>query len=288
MNALSQTIISGLFGGAVYALLGIGLVLVYRTSHVLNLAHGESYAVAGITAAAATSHGLPLAWSIVLALVLSGLFSVALYRVVLGPRGHWPMSTLVLITLGAAFLVRGVLNAAIGPDPVSFAPLFRGPPLRILGGIIPLQGLMLIIFGFVLSLGAAMFLQHSRLGKQLLATAENPRAAQLLGINVERARLIAFGLSGLLAGAAAVLLVPLVSVDYQAGLSMTLRGFVAAAIGGMMPTRVVVSGFLLGIFEAAIGSYLGALYQDPVMFGILIVVAVWQSRMIRFGGARRA
>ena len=69
---------------------------------------------------------------------------------------------------------------------------------------------------------------------------------------------------------------------------MTLRGFVAAAIGGMMPTRVVVSGFLLGIFEAAIGSYLGALYQDPVMFGILIVVAVWQSRMIRFGGARRA
>jgi branched-subunit amino acid ABC-type transport system permease component len=288
MNVLSQTIISGLLGGAVYALLGVGLVIVYRTSRVLNLAHGEAYAIAGIVAAIAMANGIPIAGAIVLALIASILFSLALYRFVLRPREHWPMPTLVLITLGAAFLSRGILNAAIGPDPISFAALFRGPPIPIAGGAIPLQGLVLIVTGFVLSLGVAVFLQHARLGKELLATAENARAAQLLGINVERARLIAFGLSGLLAGAAAVLLVPLLSVDYQTGLSMTLRGFIAAAIAGMMPSRVVLCGFLLGLFEAVVGSYLGALYQDPVMFCILIIVAVWQSRSIRFGGARRA
>lgn len=288
MNTLSQTILSGLLSGAVYALLGSGLVIVYRTSRVLNLAHGEAYAIAGIVTAMASAAGVPLSLSIALALVASVVCSIALYQFVLRPREDWPMPTLVLITLGAAFLARGGLNALIGPDPVSFAVIFRGAPIRIAGGIIPIQGVILIVFGLLLASGVALFLQRSALGKELLATAENARAAQLLGVNVERARLIAFGVSGLLAGAAAVLLIPLVSVDYQTGLSMTLRGFIAAAIAGMMPSRVVLCGVLLGLFEAAVGTYLGALYQDPVMFCILIAVATWQSRGIRFGGARRA
>jgi branched-chain amino acid transport system permease protein len=105
---------------------------------------------------------------------------------------------------------------------------------------------------------------------------------------VERARLVAFGLSGALAGLTALLLVPMISVDYQSGLSMTLRGFIAAAISGMSPVLAIFAGFLLGLFEAGVGAYIGALYQDPVMFGILILVALWQSRAIRFGGVRRA
>jgi branched-subunit amino acid ABC-type transport system permease component len=288
MNFLSQTIISGLLAGAVYALLGTGLIVIYRTCGVLNLAHGEAYSIAGVVAAIASERGLPLVVAIALALACSVLFSLALYRVVIRPREGWPVPTLILITLGVSFLMRGILNAVIGPDPVSFDPLLKGPPIRILGGSIPLQGVALIVVGFALSSGLALFLQRTRLGKQLLATAENARAAQLLGVNVERARLIAFGVGGLLAGIAAVLLVPLVSVDFQTGLAMTLRGFIAAAIAGMMPSRAVVCGLVLGLFEAAVGSYLGALYQDPVIFCVLIGVAVWQSRSIRFGGARRA
>lgn len=288
MNIYTQTIISGLMAGSVYALLGIGLVIVYRTSHILNLAHGESYATAGIVTAAVVANGVPLALAMLLGLAAASLLSLALYRIVLRPRQDWPMSSLVLVTLGVAFLVRGVLNAAIGPDPVSFAVFFPGAPIRLFGGVLPLQGLTLICVGLALSLAVAIFLQYSRLGKELQATAENPSAAQLLGINVERARLTAFALSGLLGGAAAVLLIPLVSVDYQTGLAMTLRGFIAAAIAGMIPGRVVPAGILLGLFEAAVGSFLGALYQDPIMFCILIIIAIWQSRLIRFGGAKRA
>jgi branched-chain amino acid transport system permease protein len=69
---------------------------------------------------------------------------------------------------------------------------------------------------------------------------------------------------------------------------MTLRGFIAAAISGMSPIGVVFSGLGLGLFESMVGAYLGALYQDPVMFCLLIGVALWQSRHIRFGGTRRA
>jgi branched-chain amino acid transport system permease protein len=213
---------------------------------------------------------------------------LVLYYFVLRPRAHWPMPALVVATLALAFVVRGFGIAAIGPDPVSFAPLFRGAPLAVLGGILPMQGLALIVVSFVASLAVALLLWFTLLGKQLLATAENPIASQLLGINIERARLLAFGLSGALSGLAALLLVPLISVDYQSGLPMTMRGFIAAAVAGMSPVLSILSGFILGLFEAGVASYFGALYQDPVMFAVLILVALWQSRAIRFGGARRA
>ena len=81
---------------------------------------------------------------------------------------------------------------------------------------------------------------------------------------------------------------PLVSVDYQAGLAMTLRGFIAAALAGMSPSRAVAAGLGLGLAEALVTTYLGALAQDPIVFLVLIAVALWQSRKISFGGSARA
>ena len=288
MNLFTQAIFSGLMTGVVYALMGIGLVIVYRTSRILNLAHGESFAVAGIVASLAAARGLPAWLGLALAVCAAIALSLVLYRFVLRPRTHWPMPTLVLATLAVAFLMRGVMIALMGPDPVSFPAQVSGSPLRFAGGVLPLQGLVLIVFGFTASLAVAALLQFTFLGKQLQATAENPAATQLLGVNIERARIIAFGLSGGLTGLAAVLLIPMISVDYQSGLPMTLRGFIAAAISGMSPVLSILAGFLLGMFEAGVGAYFGALYQDPVMFGILILVALWQSRKVRFGGVRRA
>lgn len=288
MNLFSQSIVSGLMIGAVYALMGVGLVVVYRTSRVLNLAHGEAFAVGGIVAALATRAGMPI-WIAAIAAILAGmLLSLALYQFVLRTRTNWSMSALVLTTLAIAFLMRGVMLAAIGPDPVSFPAMVTGAPLRIAGGIVPLQGLLLIVVGLIATVAIAAILHLTFLGKQLLATAENAGVTQLLGVNVERARLLAFGMSGALGGLSAVLLIPLISVDYQSGLPMTMRGFIAAAISGMSPLLAIGAGFFLGMFESLIGSYLGTLAQDPIMFAVLILVALAQSRKIRFGGTRRA
>ena len=288
MNLLTQAVISGLMIGAVYAFLGIGLVLVYRTARILNLAHGESFAITGVAAAVLAKSGLPLAAALALAILIAVAFALSLHRFVLRPRAEWPAGTLILITLGAAFVVRGVLILVAGTDPVSFPVLFSGASLRIAGGVIPPQGIALVLLGFGGSAAVAVYLARTRSGKQLLAAAENPYAAELLGVNVERARLTAYGIGALLGALAGGLLIPLIAVDFQSGLAMTLRGFVAAAIAGMSPIGVVFSGLGLGLFESWVGAYLGALYQDPVMFGLLIAVALWQSRHIRFGGTRRA
>ena len=288
MNLLTQAVISGLMIGAVYAFLGIGLVLVYRTARILNLAHGESFAITGVAAAVLAKSGLPLAAALALAILIAVAFALSLHRFVLRPRAEWPAGTLILITLGAAFVVRGVLILIAGTDPVSFPVLFSGASLRIAGGVIPPQGIALVVLGFGGSAAVAIYLAMTRSGKQLLAAAENPYAAELLGVNVERARLAAYGIGALLGALAGGLLIPLIAVDFQSGLAMTLRGFIAAAISGMSPIGVVFSGLGLGLFESWVGAYLGALYQDPVMFGLLIAVALWQSRHIRFGGTRRA
>ena len=288
MNLLTQAVISGLMIGAVYAFLGIGLVLVYRTARILNLAHGESFAITGIAAALLAKSGLPLGAALALAILIAVAFALSLHRFVLRPRAEWPAGTLILITLGAAFVVRGVLILVAGTDPLSFPVLFSGASLRIAGGVIPPQGIALVVLGFGGSAAVAVFLAMTRSGKQLLAAAENPYAAELLGVNVERARLTAYGIGALLGALAGGLLIPLIAVDFQSGLAMTLRGFIAAAISGMSPVGVVFGGLGLGLFESWVGAYLGALYQDPVMFGLLIAVALWQARNIRFGGTRRA
>lgn len=288
MNLLTQAVISGLMIGAVYTFLGIGLVLVYRTARILNLAHGETFAITGVAAALLVIADMPLPLALALAVLAALAFAVTLHRFVLRPRADWPAGTLILITLGAAFVVRGLLILLAGTDPVSFPPLFTGMPLRIAGGVMPQQGVALVVLGFGISAAVALFLGATRAGKQLLAAAENPFAAELLGVNVERARLTAYGIGGLLGALAGVLLIPLIAVDFQSGLAMTLRGFIAAAISGMSPIGVIFGGLGLGLFESFVGAYLGALYQDPVMFCILIFVALWQSRNIRFGGSRRA
>jgi branched-subunit amino acid ABC-type transport system permease component len=288
MNPLSQAIVSGTISGIIYVLLATGLIVAFQTTRIVNLAHGETFSIAGLVTAAAAHAGLPLAVAIALGIASAVVYSVAIERVLLRPRANWPVSSLILISLAAAFFSRGILQAVFGPDAASFKRIFVGAPFRVAGGIIPQQGFWLVIIGLAAAMITALLLTHTRIGKQLRATAENPDAAQLLGVNVDAARMISFALAGILGGLSAILLVPLISVDYQAGLGMTLRGFIAASLAGMSPFGAIFGGLALGLAEALVTTYFGALAQDPIIFIVLIAVALWQSRHVRFGGSVRA
>jgi branched-subunit amino acid ABC-type transport system permease component len=288
MNLLTQTLYSGLMSGAVYALLGIGLVLAYRTSRVLNLTHGESYVAAALTCAVLSRNGVPLWVAMAAGLAASVVLAIVVERFLLRPRAEWPLPSLILLTLAAAFVAKGAFLVMAGADPLSFERLLGSRPIRFAGGALPWQGALLIGVSLIVTTGLTLFLTYTPIGRRLRASAENPDAAQIMGINVPLLRSLAFGISGGLAGLAALLLVPMVSVDFQAGLGMTMRAFIAAALAGMSPSRTMLTGFGLGLFEAGVTSYAGALAQDPVVFAVLIAIALWQSRRIRFGGSVRA
>jgi len=280
--------VSGMISGTIYALLATGLIIAFQTTRIVNLAHGETYAVAGLVAAGTAHAGWPLMAAAAAGISAAVLYSVLLEWVLLRPRAGWPVSSLILISLAAAFVSRGALQLAFGTDAASFKRMFVGPPFRIAGGIMPLQGLWLVVIGLAGALVTVLVLTRTRIGRQLRATAENADAAQLLGVNINGARMISFALAGALGGLSAILLVPLISVDYQAGLGMTLRGFIAASLAGMSPVCAVLGGLALGIAEALVTTYFGALAQDPIVFVVLIAVALWQSRHVRFGGSVRA
>ncbi|HZT51154.1 MAG TPA: branched-chain amino acid ABC transporter permease [Stellaceae bacterium] len=288
MNPLSQAVISGVMMGSVYALLATGLVIVYHTSQIMNIAHGEAYAVAGIVAALAAGHSLPVWLALLAGIAAAVAFALSLEWGILRPRRAWSVNGLILVTLAVAFFMRGVLNVSVGADPVSFPGLVSGRALRVAGGALPRQGLLLVVVGLAAALAIPLFLSATRLGRQLRAAAENPDAAELMGVDVDRARTIAFAVAGAYGALGALLLVPLISVDFQSGLGMTMRGFIAAALGGMSPLPVILCGLGLGLAEALVNTYVGALAQDPIVFLALIAVALWQSRRVRFGGSLRA
>ena len=287
MNVLTQTVISGMMSGAVYALLATGLVLAFQTSRVVNLAHGETYAVGGLTASATAAAGQPLYLALLAGLAAATTVSLLVERLLLRPRRQWPIPSLILVTLAASFLIRGVLQVVMGVDALSFPRLFAGPPIRFLDGALPRQGLGLVLIG-IAAARRHRVLMYTPLWRQTLARAENSDAAELLGVDVGRIRTLAFGMAGMLGGLASMLLVPLVSVDFQAGLGMTLRGFIAAALAGMSPRLVIFTALGLGLAEAVVTTYLGALAPDPIVFLALIGVALWQSRHIHFSGGARA
>lgn len=284
----TQAIVTGLMSGALYALLATGLIVAWHCARVINLSHGESYALAGLVASLLRGAGVPMAVSVVAAIGAAMALSLAVERLLLWPRREWPAASLILITLATAFLSRGVLYVVAGVDPLSFPRIFAGRPWHFADAAWPRQGVALIVGGLVASVAVVTFLRASEVGRRLRAVAENPDAAQLLGIDIRKARAIGFLIAGGLGGLGAVLLVPLVSVDYQTGLAMTLRGFIAAALAGMSAPRAVIAGFALGLAEALVTWRFGALAQDPVVFLALIALALWQGRRIRFGGGGRA
>jgi branched-chain amino acid transport system permease protein len=288
MSPFAQAAISGIMMGAIYAMLSVGLVIVYQTAHVINLAHGEAYAIAGIAVSMVVSIQAPMWAAILIATVAAIMFEVAVEYFLLRSRREWSHNTLILVTLACALFMRGVLYTLIGPDPVSFPRLIRTAPMHLAGGVLPSQGFLLIVVGFSLALVAPLLLSSTRLGRRLRAAAENSDAAQLMGINVDRLRVLAFAIAGAYGAVGAVLLVPLVSVDFRAGLDMTLRGFIAAALGGMSPLWAILCSLVLGLGEAFVTSYFDALAKDPIVFLILIGLAVWRSSKIRFGGIGRA
>ncbi len=272
-----------------FALLGLGLVLCYRSSRVVNLAQGETFMATGMLTAKLTAFGVPLALAapagIAFAVVLSICLALALQR-----RLHWPVQRLIIVTVGAALFAEGVASVVMGADAYSFRPPAGRGTLHIAGAAIAHEVLLVIAVGVVLAIGLMAFFRRTVIGHALAAVAEKPATASTLGINVNAMRVFAFGLAGLLSGIAAIVLVPISPVNFNVGLSLTLSAYVAAAAGNLLnPGVTCVAGFGVGLTESFFGAYVNQLLAEPVVLGVLLIVVVSVlSRRVRFGGAVRA
>ena len=276
-DQLAQYLASGLVVGGVYALIGLGFVIVYSVTRIINFAQGEFVALGALLMVTATSRGLSprLAFGLTVAAV-AGLGAL-LERVAIHPlRGASPLAVLIL-TIGASIALRGGALILWGTDPFPLAAFSPGPPVRLMGAVIVRQGLWVLAVAGLVFLLLWYFFERTYVGSAVRACAVNPRGARLMGIRVDRMFLLAFALSGALGATAGAVIAPITYATYDMGLMLGLKGFVAAVLGGLVsPPGAIVGGFLLGLAESFAAGLVSSGYKDAVAFVILIVVCLAQ------------
>ncbi|MGB6119301.1 MAG: branched-chain amino acid ABC transporter permease [Mesorhizobium sp.] len=267
-----QVLFGGLTSGSIYALVAVGLAVIYRATNVINFAHGEFAVFGALTAASLVGFvGLPLA--ALAGVVAAGVTGLFFQQVVLRPMGNKPVFVVILCTLGASIAFRGAAMLIWGKDPLRL-PAFSGEtPIRIGGAAILPQAIWVLALTALVMLLVGYALQRTIYGKALRACAENPATAGLVGINVKTMIAATYVASAGLGGVAGVLISPIAAIDFQSGLLLTIKGLTAAIIGGLdRISAVVAGGLLLGVIEAYASAYVSSSLKDVVAFSILIVL----------------
>lgn len=269
-------LVSGLANGGVYALVAMGLVVIYKATTVVNFAHGEGFMLAGFLAYTLfVGLGLPYPAALVGAVLGAALVGVATERLAFRPLIRASVVSLVLATTGFAFVLKGAARYAWGGkgSDVPFPPVFTVQALQ--WGDLVIASQHLIVLGGVLVTMCLFvaFFRYTRLGRMMRATAENQRAAALVGIRVERISSLTWGVGLALGGVAAVLAAPLTLLYPDMGGPLLIRAFAAALLGGLGSLAgAVLGGFSLGIIENLAAGYIDTSLVDVAPFVLIILV----------------
>ncbi len=282
---MGQQIINGLFLGSIYALFALGYTLVFGVLDILNLAHAAVFMLASFVALAlVASAGLHILAALPLAVLFAGILGLVLERVAFRPlRGRADSNISGLISsLAMATFFEAVALEVWGPnvERFPFGTIPAGKPIAFLGAEISRLQLTTVGVAVLFFLALTWLVTSTRLGREVRAVAESPRAARVLGVNVDRAIAASFFISSALGGAAGVLY----GLAYNAiapdmGRSVELKGLAVIILGGMgsMP-GAVLAGFALGLSEVFVVAHLGASYRDAVSFAGLFLILVLRPR----------
>ncbi len=273
MSEFLQFAFSGLTVGAIYALIALGFTLIFNTSKVINFAQGEFVMLGGMTAAFAVAAGMALPLAALLALAVTIIFGILLYRLAIAPaRGASPV-TLIIITIGASIMMRGVAAVVFDKNFHGFRSPLGDTPISVGGAAILPQSLLVLAGAAIIVVALWLFFSRTLTGKSMLATAENPLAAGLVGINTSRMIGLSFALSAAIGAIGGILATPITLTSYSIGTFLALKGFVAAMLGGMgSPIGAVVGGLLLGLLEQFGAGYVSSQYKDAIAVIVLLLV----------------
>jgi branched-chain amino acid transport system permease protein len=274
---VADQIYNAIFIGSIYALFALGFTLVFSVLDILNLAHPALFTLGAFTALFAMQQGVPAALAVVIAFGVCGIAGVVLDRVAFAPlrkRNAPPLSAMIS-SIGVSLILIRLIQLKYGPDFQSYPKGSLPAEVFSVAGL-QIDTLRSVIIGLAVALmvGLTVLVRRTRLGRELRALAENPRAARLLGIDVERAIAATFFLSAGLGGVAGVLYGFATNSPFsQMGLSFELKAFAVMTVGGMGSIPGAVLGaYLLSFGEVASLAYLPSELRDAFAFGLLFVV----------------
>lgn len=280
---IGQVIISGLTMGSIYAIIGIGLAVTYNVTRIFNFCQGEFVMIGGMLSASFYSLGLSLPLSIGLAIGITAIIGAAIWLLFLDRpfARHSPLVTLILITVALSIVVSGGVYIGWG-TPFRELPSFANiSPIRLGEMIIDPQ--VPWIWGGLLALvaGLTFLFDHTLLGKGLRACSEQPIGARLTGINPRSMAFFSFILASLTGSIAGVLVTPLTMTSFGVGLGYSIKGLLAAMVGGITKIHgVIVGGMILGLVESLAGGFISSTYMDAAGLAVLIILLLYRPEGI--------
>lgn len=266
--------LGGLVGGAIYALIALGLVLAHRVSGVVNFAHGAVATFAAYVAYSLRGAGLPIS---VLGALAAGFALGAVTERLVARAARGGHEAQMLVTIALFMLGDGLLGLGFGADPRAFEHAFAALGAGPLSPSLPWSARDLALLGVAgaTTIGLAGFLARTRAGLGIRAIGEDPEGAAQLGVPVARLTTLTWGLAGVLGAIAGLLLVPRLFLDPGVMFTPLLEGFAAAVLGGFASIPgALLGGLVLGVLEALTGAWGGPGLQGSLPF-VVIITVLW-------------
>jgi len=277
-----QLWLNGLTVGAVFALVAYGLALVWGVTSVKNLAQGDFVMMGGYLGYELARHGLNPIVAIVPVAVLMFGYGWLIYGLIIRRVIQLDLFTSLLATFGLAITMQQSLNLVFGPDVQTVKSGFGR--FEMFGGMVDVTQIRLIAFGLCVVLAVAMvlFLKKSRMGQAIRATAQDPRAARVLGVNTDLVYAMTFSINAAICGAAGVIIAMIWVIQPFYGIAYSVRAFVIVTAAGLgnLP-GVILTALGLGVIEQYSGFVLGAQFQQATVVSLLLIILVWRTMLLR-------
>lgn len=292
-DLLLQQTINGLSLGAMYALLALGFTLVYGILELINFSHFNVFMVGsfialwvlqlfGLSGQEVILTGLPLVGVLLAAfavtMVVSGGIGVTIERLCLRPLRNVKGPAAMITTIGVSYILFNIVLLTVGADTKNFPNPLPSIRYHIGGAVLDIRVILIWIVATLLMMGLYFFVQRSRLGKAMRATAQDAEAARMMGVEVDKVIVMAFFLGSALAGAGGMIFGLYYNfTSFLIGFTAGLRAFTAAVLGGIGNVPgAMVGGILIGMIEAMSGQFLATAWTDVIIFMILVLVLVFK------------
>jgi branched-chain amino acid transport system permease protein len=273
-----QLLLNGITVAAVFCLVAYGLALVWGVTSVKNLSQGDLVMMGGYGAWEFAKHGMHPILALIPVSAIMFVFGWIIYKLIIRRVIQLDLFTSLLATFGLAITIQQSLNLAFGPDVRTVQSGFGD--IKLFGGMVEITQIKLIAFGLCVLLAIAMvlFLKKSRMGQAIRATAQDPRAARVLGVDTDLVYAMTFSINAAICGAAGVLIAMIWVIQPFYGIAYSVRAFVIVTAAGLgnLP-GVIVTALGLGVLEQYSGFVLGAQFQQATIVGLLLAILIWRQ-----------
>lgn len=274
---LAQLTLNGVAVGAIYALVALGIVLIYKATEVLNFAHGDLLVVSAFCAwGLIVVLGLPFWLALVLTALAVALLAYALDAWVIRRIAGQPQFSGVMLTIALAFMIRGLVSMFFGPESRNYPTPWSNQTTHIGALAVADLQLMILTASLLVTLVLYGFFRYTRLGVAMQAASQNQLAAYYMGIPVKRLNGLVWALAAAVATVAGLLLAPITFVHANMGF-IGLKAFPAAVVGGFTSLPgAIVGGVIIGVVEALAGFYLPEGFKDVAAYIVVLLMLAFK------------